>query len=129
MVASRRFWTLAVLLTLTIATAACATRTVGHVLADPGRYRDRTVSLRGDVVESYSLLGRGFYRIEDHTGDLWVFADRGVPRQGARVRVSGTIQDGFNLGGLEGALGIPEPVRSRIANGLLMLERDRDADY
>jgi hypothetical protein len=125
--AHQRLRTVAILLVLTIAAGACATRTVGQVLADPGQYRDRDVTLEGTVTESYSLLGRGVYRFEDGTGDLWVYATQGVPREGAQVRVQGTIRDAFGLGSIEGVLNLPDAVQSRISSGLLMVESDRRA--
>jgi len=122
-----RLPTLAVLVVLTAALGACAARTVGQVLADPGRYRDADVTLEGTVTESYSLLGRGIYRLEDSTGDLWVYATQGVPREGAQVRVQGTIRDAFSLGSIEGAVNLPDAVQSRISSGVLMVESDRRA--
>ena len=80
--------------------AGCATKSIDRVLADPTRYRDRQVQISGEVVDSYSVLGRGAYRVRDDSGQLWVVSDRGVPRDGARVKVKGTIREPFNLGGL-----------------------------
>jgi hypothetical protein len=48
-----------------LASAACASRTVNQVLADPSRYRDREVRLSGAVVDSYSFVNRGADRIDD----------------------------------------------------------------
>jgi hypothetical protein len=90
----------AVVLALALAAAGCATKSIDRVLADPTRYRDRQVQISGEVVDSYSVLGRGFYRVRDDSGQLWVMSDRGVPRDGARVKVKGTIREPFNLGGL-----------------------------
>ena len=78
--------------------AGCATKSINSVLADPSRYRDREVQVSGEVVDSYALLGRGVYRVRDDSGQLWVMSDRGVPRNGARVKVKGTIREPFNLG-------------------------------
>jgi hypothetical protein len=89
-----------VLLFVAFAAAGCATKSIDRVLADPMRYRDRQVQIVGQVVDSYSLLGRGVYRVRDDSGQLWVLSDRGVPRDGARVKVKGTIREPFNLGGL-----------------------------
>ena len=83
-----------------LSAAGCATKSIDRVLADPSRYRDREVQVAGDVVDSYALLGRGVYRVRDRSGQLWVLSDRGVPRNGARVKVKGTIREPFNLGGL-----------------------------
>ena len=83
-----------------VVVAGCATKKIDNVLADPMRYRDKQVQISGEVVDSYSLLGRGVYRVRDNTGQLWILSDTGVPRDGARVKVKGTIREPFNLGGL-----------------------------
>lgn len=90
----------ALLCAVALSAAACATKSIDRVLADPSRYRDRQVQISGEVVDSYSLLGRGVYRVRDKSGQLWVLSERGVPRDGARVKVKGTIREPFNLGGL-----------------------------
>ena len=88
------------LIVVALTAAGCATKSIDKVLADPMRYRDRQVQIAGEVVDSYSLLGRGVYRVRDSSGQLWVLSDVGVPRDGARVKVKGTIREPFNLGGL-----------------------------
>lgn len=90
----------AVVLAVALTAAGCATKSIDSVLSDPSRYRDRQVQVAGEVVDSYSLLGRGVYRVRDGSGQLWVLSERGVPRDGARVKVKGTIREPFNLGGL-----------------------------
>ena len=101
---------LALLLAGALASAACASRTVNQVLADPSRYRDREVRLSGAVVESYSFVSRGAYRIDDGTGQLWVVSDSGVPRRNARVTVTGKVREGFNLGSLGNRINLPPGV-------------------
>lgn len=127
-----KFWTRSLaVLALAGASAGCATKTVNHVLADPARYAHREISLAGRVVESVSVAGRGFYRLEDPTGRLWVFSTRGVPRKGATVKVKGRIHDGFDLSSFGGVLDLPGPIRERIESGLLMVESSHKAraDY
>jgi hypothetical protein len=106
-----------------LASAACASRTVNQVLADPSRYRDREVQLSGAVVDSYSFVNRGAYRIDDGTGQLWVVSDKGVPRTSARVTVKGTIREGFNLGSLGGRINLPQGIGS----GLVLMESSHKA--
>jgi hypothetical protein len=84
---------------------------IGDVLADPGRWASRSVSVEGDVVESLSVVGRGLYQVEDSTGRLWVVSDRGVPRQGARVEVRGQVRDAYDLTFFPGA---PQGLRSAV---------------
>lgn len=102
------------------ATIACATR-VNNVLADPSKYRNREVTITGDVKDSYSIMSRGVYRVEDRTGSLWVYSDKGVPRNGARVSVTGTIREGFNLGNLA------DKLPAGMASGLVLIEREHKA--
>jgi hypothetical protein len=112
-----------VILASAILSSACAATTINQILADPSRYRDRDVRVSGSVVDSYSLLDRGAYRISDESGQLWVVSNRGVPRKGARVVVKGTIRDGFSLGSFGDRAKLP----SAISSGLLMMEASHKA--
>ena len=114
---------LTVLSVTALVSAACAARTVNQVIADPSRYRNREVKLSGTVVDSYSLVNRGAYRIDDGTGQLWVVSDKGVPRTSARVTVTGTIREGFNLGSLGGRIDLPQGIGS----GLVLMESSHKA--
>lgn len=116
----RQFVLLTLLAGAVAVAAGCAGKSINHVLADPSRYRDREIKVSGDVVDSYSLAGRGVYQIEDRTGKLWVASERGVPRRGARVWVTGTIREGFNLGALGNLVRLPN-------GAVVMIERDHGA--
>ena len=96
----KRFVATTILACSAMTAAACASKTINQVLADPSRYRTREVQLSGSVTQSVSLGGRGAYRIEDRTGQLWVVSDRGTPREGAQVTVKGTVLEAFNFGGI-----------------------------
>lgn len=106
-----------------LAAGACAARSVNQILADPSRYRDREVRVSGVVAESYSFGSRGAYRIDDQSGQLWVVSDRGVPRNGARVTVTGTIREGFNLGSLGDRIKLP----AGLGSGLVLMETSHHA--
>jgi hypothetical protein len=81
------------------------------------------VKLSGNVEESFSVADRGFYRLNDGTGQLWIMSSHGVPRTGARVSVSGNIRDAFNLGIIGAAIKLPPAIGS----GVLMLEKSHKA--
>ena len=110
----------ALIAAVAITAGACATKTIGSVLADPSKYRNREVQIAGDVVDSYGVLGRGVYRVRDGSGELWVMSNEGVPRTGSRVKVRGTVRDAFSLGPLGG--GIP----SEAGGGVLLVESSHD---
>jgi hypothetical protein len=103
--------------------SACAAKSINQVLADPGRYRNDTITVRGTVAESASVLGRGAYRITDGGQGLWVVTNGGAPRKGARVNVKGRVQEGFDLGGLGNVLKIPNSVQS----GVVLIESSHKA--
>ena len=103
--------------------AGCGVRSLNDVLADPTKYRDRSLTVRGTVAESASLMGRGAYRIVDRDQGLWVVTTGGAPRKGARVEVTGRLQDGYDVSGFGDRLRLPDSVR----NGLVLVESSHKA--
>ncbi|MEN8143538.1 MAG: hypothetical protein ABFS14_01185 [Gemmatimonadota bacterium] len=90
---------LASLFALLIVGSACrGTTPINDLLADPGRYDGKTVSVAGEVTGSVGALGRGGYRLDDGTGSLVVISeDRAVPAEGANVGVKGEFQAIFTF--------------------------------
>ena len=108
-------WT--AVLILALINVGCEQKSINEIRANPGKYADKDVSIVGSVGRSFSILGRGAYEVDDGTGKLWIVSDKGVPREGARVLVKGTIRDGYSLGGL---VKLPEGV----ASGMVMIEKE-----
>ena len=117
---SSRFGLSGIVLALALAMIACEQKSIHEIRADPGRYANREVAVVGNVTRSFSLLGRGAYEVDDGTGKLWVLSERGVPLQGSRVLVKGTIRDGYNLGDF---IKLPELVSA----GIVMMESEHRA--
>ena len=69
----------------------CASTTINGVMADPGRYRDKEVTVAGEVEESLGILGRGFFKLRDGQDALWVYTSRGLPRNGSRLNTRGRV--------------------------------------
>ena len=88
-------------------------------MKDLGRYRGKNVTVAGLVTYSGSISGRGLYRIGDGDAELWVASTSGVPEKGTRVIVAGRIYDAYDVRGL------PLPLPSSVANGVLLLESSR----
>jgi hypothetical protein len=109
------------LLLLVVSAASCATASVNKVLADPSRYRDKDVTVTGEVSDSFSVMSRGAYRIKDDSGQLWVVSDKGVPRNGARVEVKGKIREGYNFSGFGSKL------PAGLGDGLVLVESSHKA--
>ena len=110
-------------LMLALAAAGCGAITINKVLADPGKYRNDNVTLPGTVTESASVLGRGAYRITDGDQSLWVITNGGAPRKGARVSVTGRVQEGYDLGFLGNVIKLPGSLQS----GVVLIESSHKA--
>jgi hypothetical protein len=101
----------------------CGAKSINQVLADPAKYRNQNITVHGTVDESASVMGRGAYRISDAGQSLWVVTSGGAPRKGARVNVTGHLQEGYDLSGLGNIIKIPGPVQS----GLVLVESSHKA--
>jgi len=110
-------------LALACAATACGALTINELLADPAKYRDRSVTVRGTVDESASILGRGAYRITDRDQGLWIVTTSGAPRHGARVEVTGRLQEGYDLSGFGNVLKLP----GSLQNPLVLVESSHKA--
>jgi hypothetical protein len=84
---------------LLLATAACGSVRINRINADPGQFRNRTVSVTGRVVNAVGVLGTGGYQVDDGTGRLYVISRTGVPAKGTKVKVTGTVVSGVNVFG------------------------------
>ena len=98
---------------ITLLLAGCPQRTtVAKINGDPGAYFNKEVSVVGVVNHSYGFLGNGVYQINDGTGAIWVLAQNyGVPGDGSRVGVTGTVIPTLTFGGKSYATGIRETRR------------------
>ena len=113
----------ALLLAAACATGACGGITINKLLADPAKYRNQSVTVRGTVDESASIAGRGAYRLTDGDQGLWVVTTSGAPRRGARVNVTGKLQDGYDLSAFGNLIRLPNTLRS----GLVLIEESHRA--
>lgn len=110
---------------VTLVAAGCATRSINQLLADPARYRNQSVTVNGTVDQSASVMGRGAYRITDGDQGLWVVTSSGAPRKGARVKVTGRLQDGYDLSAFGNVIKLPGSLQS----GLVLVESSHKARY
>ena len=111
---------LSLLAVLALFLSACEQKTINQIKADPQRYANREVGIVGNVVRSFSVMGRGAYEVDDGTGRLWIVSDKGVPREGARVAVKGKIRDAFDMGSF---VKLPQDIGS----GMVMIESSHKA--
>jgi hypothetical protein len=96
----------ALLLILAMFLVGCPPRTtIAEINRDPGKYQGKEITVAGMVSDAFGALGSGVFQIDDGTGKLWVFTQSyGVPGSGAKVSVTGRLQQGFSFGGRSFAL-------------------------
>jgi hypothetical protein len=119
----KRRWEIALVFVLALAAAACNEVTINKVLADPAKYRNNDITVPGTVTETVSVLGKGAYRLSDGDQSLWVITTSGAPRKGARVNVTGRVQEGYDLGSLGSVIKLPGSLQS----GVVLVESSHKA--
>lgn len=97
-----------ILLLSTVFLLACPTRAkIADINRDPGKYQGKEISVAGKVSDAFGALGTGVFQVDDGTGRLWVFSQNyGVPGSGAKVAVTGRLEQGFSFGGRSFALAL-----------------------
>jgi hypothetical protein len=85
---------------LILAATACrmGQPTVRDILANPAAFEDRTVTIAGTVTESVNVLVFKYYQFDDGTGHIVVVTHKAVPQRGAKVEVTGKVQQAFAIG-------------------------------
>jgi hypothetical protein len=97
----------------TLAVTACATRSpnIADIQYNPGRYYNRNVEVHGVVSSSWGvpLVPFKIYKVQDSTGEVTVVSQSGrVPPRGARVEVTGRVEEFGTFGGRSIGLHIRE---------------------
>jgi len=75
---------------------------VADLKYNPGRYQNHNVTVEGVVTTSWGVPMVPFrlYKVDDGTGEVTVLSqDTRVPGRGARVRVSGRVENLATFGG------------------------------
>ncbi|HEX6827407.1 MAG TPA: OB-fold nucleic acid binding domain-containing protein [Burkholderiales bacterium] len=90
-----RAWAPALLLAVT----ACSPATdIGSIVDNPRKYVDRTVTVRGDVQDTFGLGTLKYYTVSDGSGSIRVLTERPLPKKGERIRVTGKVTEAFSFG-------------------------------
>jgi hypothetical protein len=110
-----RLIAVAFIFTATIFLAACPSReSIESINRDPARFHDHEVTIAGRVVNSFDVMGVAAFEIDDGTGRLWVYSNKfGIPANESKAAVTGTIQQGFSLGGRNFAMILRETRQHR----------------
>jgi len=101
---------LAIICALILTVTGCPTRTsIADINKDPGRYAGKDVTIAGRASSSFGAVGNGIFQIDDGSGHMWVFSQSfGVPSDGAKVAVTGRIEQGISFAGRSFAVVLKE---------------------
>ena len=73
---------------------------ISDIQRDPGRYANKEVTVAGNVDRAFGALGMGIFQVNDGTGTIWVLSESfGVPGQGSKVAVTGTLMQTATFAG------------------------------
>ena len=122
------FGTKVVAVVMACLVVGCASTTINGVMADPGRYRDKEVTIAGEVDESLGILGRGFFKLRDGQNALWVYTiARASSQRQSPEHTRPRPRSGLDRSVDRRRKAFPEVVRQAVGNGLVLVETDRRA--
>lgn len=90
----------AALVVVALCLAGCMRTSIADITRDPGKFTGKDVTIAGTASDSFGAMGNGIFRVDDGTGSIWVFSQNfGIPGNGAKVAVTGRVEQGFSFGG------------------------------
>ncbi len=96
---NRRIATAASLLLSIMFLVGCTRFTpIKEILDDPHDYGGKTVTIAGQVTEVTGLVFLKYFVVQDKTGKITVITSRPLPKEGAGIKVTGTVREEFAIG-------------------------------
>ena len=97
---STRRWLVGVVLVLLSATGCNTYTSIVDINRDPARFANKEITISGQASDSFGAMGQGIFQVDDGTGRIWVVSQNfGIPGNGAKVAVTGRVQQGISFGG------------------------------
>jgi len=93
----KKIWIISLLV---FATGCAGSLKIRDINADPAKYHEKTVTVKGKVVENFSIpiISIGVAKINDGTGEIWVKPANRTLFEGQKTTVKGTFKIGLNFG-------------------------------
>lgn len=90
---------LAMAMAMALLLAACAPVTpIKNIIDHPRDYADKSVTVQGEVKNVFSLIFIKYFTLDDGSGTITVVTERPLPQKGEKLKVKGTVKEGFSLG-------------------------------
>ena len=90
-------------LSMILGLAACAgSMKISELTANPGKYNDREVTVKGKVTQTYAIpiLSQSLVKLSDGSDEVWVKPYDRVPFEGQEISVTGKVKIGLTLAGM-----------------------------
>ncbi len=71
---------------------------IKKIIDNPRDYAGKTVTIAGEVGDVFSLVVLKYFVVKDATGEITVITKKPLPKQGTRIKVTGTVQEAFSIG-------------------------------
>lgn len=87
------------LIMLEMCCSAIMPQYIGSIRRNPRHFKDKQVIVRGEVTQIFALpfIDKGFCKIKDDTGEIWVKPAERVPHKGEILTVKGTVTVGVTM--------------------------------
>jgi hypothetical protein len=94
-------WCLVIVAVALLSATGCTAYTsIADINRDPARFANQDITISGQASNSFSAMGNGMFQVDDGTGRIWVVSQNfGAPGNGAKVAVTGRVQQGISFGG------------------------------
>ncbi len=91
---------LGLLCVLVMALSACgiSSTPIGKIVEKPRDYAGKTVTVSGEVGDTFSLLVVKYFTVKDSPGELPVVTRRPLPKKGTHIEVRGKVEEAFAVG-------------------------------
>src|SRR5579864_8881984 len=84
--------------------------TVKELLANPREFFDKQVTVTGVVGDTFALMGTAYFQLRDADGSgLAVLSKRGIPAQGQKTSVRGTLRQALAVGTVQMLVFVESP--------------------
>jgi hypothetical protein len=69
------------------------------VITNPRQFTDRQIAVSGVVGSNFAVMGLGYFQLRGDDGSLLtVLSNQGMPMQGKKVTIHGTLHQAYAIG-------------------------------
>lgn len=89
---------LLLLVSVAIACSGIFPTPISRIINNPRDYDGKTVTVSGEVTETFAFFFLKYFVVDDKTGTITVITQKPLPKKGTKIRVKGVVNEMFSLG-------------------------------